>query len=126
MYDYLRIPGVFRNLKLYAGCSNTIHDLLGVYEFIAVTSRPEMHHLDTAIWLGENLPYINDLYFSDEKWLIEGAIIIEDKPSTLIKCQEAQFYTITMDAPYNRYVSGSRVKDWLDVNHLLWSLHYYG
>ena len=52
-------------------------------------------------WIKKYFPFLKDIVFSTEKWTLNGDIIIEDKPSTLIKCKEVGMVTICCTQPYN-------------------------
>ena len=65
----------------------------------------EKYKVQKIKWMKKFYPYISDkqIVFSNKKWELEGDVIIEDKPTTIEKCNKVM-YTVCHDMPYNRYI----------------------
>ena len=71
--------------------------------YIATTPWNENNKSIKKQWILNHFPFIkaNQIIFSDEKWNLNGDIIIEDKPDTITKCGSKGFVTITKFQSYN-------------------------
>jgi len=74
------------------------------YNLFIATTPYDKHNEQVKIeWVNRHFPFIDtkQIIFSDSKWLLDGDIIIEDKPSTLECCVEHGFITVKKVQPYN-------------------------
>jgi 5'(3')-deoxyribonucleotidase len=55
------------------------------------------------LWVEKNIPLLkNKVLFTHEKWKLDMDVIIDDKPETLINCNNAGIVTIAIDYGYNK------------------------
>lgn len=73
-------------------------------------------------WINHYLPFIDtnkQISWEPNKWELKGDIIIDDKPSNLVKCLLKKV-TVARDYEYNRHVNTTfRIKDWSEVYKIL-------
>lgn len=124
LYEQVATEGWCRRLPAYQGAKEAIIALREFSEVWAVTqpypSRTWAHERDT--WLVEGFGFdINDVLHvrSKAKHAIDGDVLIEDKPSTLIEWQEwhPDGYGILFERAYNKSCewTGARVRDWNEL-----------
>jgi 5'(3')-deoxyribonucleotidase len=93
------------------------------YDVFIVTSPWDEKNKNIKIqWMKKNFPFINpkQIIFCHDKWELGGDIIIEDKPDTLRKCQDAGFLTITKLQPYNMEVhSDYFLNNWSQIKEIM-------
>lgn len=73
---------------------------------------------EKRMWLKTHFPRIplNHLIITSEKWMVQGDILIDDKPATVEKFQALGRKVICFDMPYNRDIkANSRVHNWGEV-----------
>lgn len=105
--DVLNLPGFYYNLELIPGARENIEALNKIHEIYFVTARwGKTAHVETLQWYKETFPFLksNQLIWCDKKELIQGDIIIDDKPETLgnfwLKHPDSVYLTIEYE--YNR------------------------
>ncbi|MEK3955919.1 5' nucleotidase, NT5C type [Psychrobacillus sp. FSL K6-1464] len=135
IYDYLRNPGLFRNLIVADGCKDVLKDLteLGA-EVIIVTDSPQGCSFgqsdwrgsnptdDKRAWLQEHFPFIpkENFVVTSKKWLVQGDILIDDKPSTILKFQELGRKVVAMSRPCNQKIDAQlRADNWFVLHDIL-------
>lgn len=119
-YSLLKHPGLFRNIEVKKEARSFIKGLLNKYEVFFVTDSPSgtgsLHSDkvsfsnpadDKREWIAENFPEIplSNTIICSCKWMIQGDILIDDKPSTFEKFQELGRDIILIDMPYNRHIN---------------------
>ncbi len=124
IYDWVKIPGVFRNLDRFPGVYSTLSTFRDDFNFVACTSRGDMHRTDTLNWIDEYLPLFDSVVFAQHKHRVPASFILDDKPNTLFNCQAYGMVTVCMDQPYNIHVPGLRAVDWSEVYLIMEDLIY--
>ena len=72
-------------------------------------------------WLEKYFPFIkrDNIIFSKEKWLLDGDVLIDDRPTTIDKFGRI---TILIDYPYNKACTPTyRVNSWKEIGDILLS-----
>ncbi len=74
---------------------------------------------DTAAWLDSaRIPY-RDLCFIGAKSAIDADAYVEDGPHNIEDFRSQGRDVIIFDQPYNRHLSGTRARDWLEVEGMV-------
>lgn len=98
-------PNFWLNTPILEGTVNGINYLNENYDLILATIPWNIENqLIKLTWLKHYYPFIKEkqiIFVKDNKWELDGDIIIEDKPKTLKKCQDYGFTTIKKLQPYN-------------------------
>lgn len=134
-YELLKHPGLFRNLPLkdYAyDFMKRIHDLYNVYivtDSPSGTSDCEIKNGifsnpadDKRRWVEEYLPFFpqDKIIMCSHKWMVEGDILVDDKPGTFEKFTELGKHCILIDMPYNRHIETKyRVKNLREAEKMI-------
>lgn len=75
------------------------------YYIIIVTNQVSLcNKIDTLMWLEDNGIYYNSIFFTNEKNLIKGDIIVDDNTFNLNMCEGER--KICINAPYNKDIEG--------------------
>lgn len=135
IFDYFREPGIYRYLAPVEGAVEGVKELLRLgFEVMLVTDSPEGCSIgkpdfrgsnpadDKRAWVRENLPMIpiENIIITSKKWLVQGDILVDDKPATIEAFQERGRRIIAFDRPYNRGVDASlRAETWKDVVEII-------
>lgn len=123
VWDSLNTPGLFRNLSMMPGAKKSLKEMRDLgWRIVIVTSLPSVQHNPGQVvqekyeWIDENLSGLiapRDLIFTNEKYLIQGDVLIDDADHNLTLFQGP---TIAFDQPWNRTTrSTSRVMNWTEV-----------
>ena len=117
IYEYLRRPGLFRNLPPLPGAVEGVKALADRgHDVYIVTAAPDGSATEKIDWCKEHLPFLDSrrVIVVYDKWLVRGDVLIDDSPSNLTKWGAAwpYGYTISIGYPYNRdtkvdFVAGS-------------------
>lgn len=105
--DVLNLPGFYYNLELIPGARENIEALNKIHEVYFVTARwGATAHVETLRWFKETFPFLksSQLIWCDKKELIEGDIIIDDKPETLgnFWLKHVNSVYLTIEYEYNK------------------------
>lgn len=119
IYDLLQHPGLFRNIPLKEYAQEFMEYLHSFYNTYIVTDSPQgtsdcelpgKHFSNPADdkrkWVGEHFPFFpqEKIIMCSHKWMIEGDVLVDDKPATFKKFQELGKNCILIDMPYNRHI----------------------
>lgn len=128
-YDLFKFPGLFRNLPLkkyaksFMSNIQNFSDVYVVSDTPAGTSYEELVNLDETyhkiefphsnpaddkrMWLKEHFPDFpqSNIIFCSCKWMVQGDILVDDKPATFEKFTELGRDAILIDMPYNRHIN---------------------
>jgi len=89
IYEYLYQKGLFKNLKALPGATGFVRKLHeDGHEVHLVTASPgPVAAKEKLEWVADNFPFLPDRRVMTvyDKWLLDGDIIIDDKPLTLEK-----------------------------------------
>lgn len=135
-YGLLRTPGFFRNLPLKDYAEEFMRNIYKKYDVYLVTDAPAgTSHCDVEAgeaysnpaddkrkWVKEHFPYFpqDQIIFCSHKWMIEGDILVDDKPATYEKFEQLGKNCILIDMPYNRYIETKwRAKDLREAEQMI-------
>jgi len=127
-YELLKTPGFFRYLPLKEYAEEFMKHIYDKYNVYLVTDSPAgTSHCDIELgenhsnpaddkrkWVAEHFPYFpqDQIIICSHKWLIEGDILVDDKPATFEKFEELGKKCILIDMPYNQHIETKwRAKD---------------
>ena len=118
MYDILKDPNLFKNVKIRTGATETLEWANEYFNIQIVSATSPYTYLDKANWVKEHLPFLADSFSAIiPKYLLKGDIMIDDKPDNL---EYFDGLSIVFDRPWNRdnkkYL---RVKDWETIKFAL-------
>jgi 5'(3')-deoxyribonucleotidase len=127
VFDYLEIPGTFRNLPVRSGAQNAVQQLLDAgHDIYVITacleSSPAMGGIiqDKLEWLQEHFPQIcpTRIVFTSQKHLVNVDLLIDDGPHNI---EAFPNQTIVFDAPWNKTLTAyKRAHTWEEVmEHIL-------
>lgn len=98
-------PNFWLNVPILEGTVEGIKYLNDNYDLIIATIPWNTENQITKLtWLNHHYPFIKEkqiIFVKDNKWELDGDIIIEDKPKTIKKCQDYGFITVKKTQPYN-------------------------
>lgn len=118
-YELLKHPGLFRKLPLKEYAYDFMKHINDKYNVYIVTDSPSGTSDceikdgqfsnpadDKRRWVAEYLPFFpqDRIIMCSHKWMIEGDILVDDKPATFEKFTELGKHCILMDMPYNRHI----------------------
>jgi 5'(3')-deoxyribonucleotidase len=120
MNDIMEIDDFWLTMEFIPYAKNYVEYLATHYQSYIVTSpwRNEDKFYNTKLeWINNNIPFMNNrVLFSHEKWKLDIDIIIDDKPNTLVKCNEVGIITIAYDWPYNKNIDTDwRMSKWYNI-----------
>lgn len=134
-YGLLRHPGMFRYIPLKKHAQQFMKNIYGKYDVYIVTDAPAgTSHCDQAgdmyanpaddkrKWMAEHFPYFpqDQIIICSHKWMIEGDVLIDDKPATFEKFRELGKNCILMDMPYNRHIDTKwRAKNLIEAEQMI-------
>lgn len=135
IFDYFSEPGIYRNLKPKPGSQEVLSELLTLgADIYIVTDSPRGCSYgedgwqgsnpadDKRAWIEEHFPMLNldNLVICRKKWMVNGDILIDDKPATIQKFMDEGRKILAMEMPYNRSMDVPlRAKTWADVREIL-------
>ncbi|MED2737320.1 5' nucleotidase, NT5C type [Bacillus toyonensis] len=139
VYELFKYPGLFRNIPLKENAKEFVESLGQFAEIYIVSDSPsgnESKHGngetgfsnpadDKRLWVAENLPSIpkENIIFCSCKWMIEGDILVDDKPETYYKYRERNRDIILIDMPYNRHIDTKwRAKDLKQAKEMIYKI----
>lgn len=136
VYQLFKYPGLFRNIPVKPYGKEFIDSMQRLGEVYFVTDAPSgtaygetttFHQIDENLecfhsnptddkkaWVKENFPSVpkENIVFCSCKWMLEGDVLIDDKPDTFLEFQRRGKACILMDMPYNRHIQTEwRAKD---------------
>lgn len=103
--------------------ANCIHTELFVPDSLNQISNPAD---DKRMWLKEHFPEFpqSNIIFCSCKWMIQGDVLIDDKPSTFEKFQAEGRKAILIDMPFNKYIETKwRAKDLKEAECMIKELY---
>ena len=134
-YALLKHPGLFRDIPLKEYADEFMKNINEKYNVYIVTDSPsgtsncELKNSkfsnpadDKRRWVRDHFPYFpqDNIIMCSHKWMIEGDILIDDKPATFEKYTELGKKIILIDMPYNRYIKTEwRAKDLREAEKLI-------
>lgn len=117
VYEYLRQPGLFRNLPPLPGAIEGVRALLEQGHSVhIVTAAPDGSATEKIEWVKEWLPFLDPkrVIICYDKFLVDGDVLVDDSPNNLIKWRHThpEGRTVTIKYPYLAdtvvdYVAGS-------------------
>lgn len=134
-YALLRHPGLFRYIPLKDNAEQFMKNIYEKYDVYLVTDSPAgTSHCDHAgekyanpaddkrKWVAEHFPYFpqDQIIICSHKWMVEGDVLIDDKPATFEKYEELGKKCILIDMPYNRHIKTKwRAKDLVEAEQMI-------
>lgn len=122
--DIFHAPGFFRSLKPIEGAIQALHDLDGKGYDIKICTAP-LTGAPTCMtekyeWIKEHLGkrWVRKLIATDDKTIIRGCVLIDDKPS-ITGSVTPSWTQLFYDKPYNRASGGMRLIHWKFVEDIL-------
>ena len=132
VYEYLRRPGLFRNLPPIPGAIEGVRALVEQgHEIYVVTAAPDGSATEKIEWVKEHLPFLGHkrVVICYHKQVVDGDVLIDDGPHNLTNWRAAHpnGRTVSIKYPYNRdtkvdYVAGS----YLDTKSAWRNIGMYG
>jgi 5'(3')-deoxyribonucleotidase len=137
VYDIFKHPGLFRHLEPKENAVDFVKQLNNDFDVYFVTDSPAGTSFcepgkpfsnpadDKRKWIQEHFPFFDHskIIFSSHKWLIQGDILVDDKPATFLKFQEMGRDAILMDAPHNQHINTKyRAKNLLEAQEMIYEL----
>lgn len=136
VYQLLRKPGFFRYLPLKDYAEEFLKNIYEKHNVYLVTDAPAGTSFcdvkagekyanpadDKRKWVAEHFPYFpqDQIIICSHKWLIEGDILVDDKPATFEKFEELGKKCILIDMPYNRHIETKwRAKDLREAEQMI-------
>lgn len=125
IYEVLKTPGLFRNLKPLPGAIETLKQLYeDGFDIHIVTAAPTTSPIaltEKFEWVEENLPFLplRNVKLVHDKWHVVGDIIFDDSPTQLYQFSYFQGISVAMAAPYNPERGDFRVETWEEFYDLL-------
>lgn len=116
----LKEPSFWKEIPVLPGAFQVLQNLHRFHNVTIVTApwgtAPIMKDVKVS-WVLDHFPFFkkSEIIFNNQKWLVPGDVIFDDKPETIEKCK-ADKITVVPDQPYNRkIVSDFRFKNWFQV-----------
>lgn len=125
VFEYLDLPGTFRNLPIVEGAQRGIQALKGAgHELFVVTAcvdSPVLGHIiqDKLDWLKEHFPQIphHNVMFTSQKHLVDVELLIDDGPHNILAFPRRG---IIFDKPWNQDIAHApRAFSWEGVVELV-------
>jgi 5'-nucleotidase len=129
IYDYLKEPGLFLNLKPLPYAIEVLERLHKKHKIFIVTSSLRNAYAEKEMWVEKHLPFIGveNMIFAHKKHMICGDLLFDDAPHNLREFNKTGRIAVAMDYPYNRDVDVPRVSNWLEFEKGLeenwWGIH---
>lgn len=104
MVKIFNTPSFWRSIPLIEKAYEGLYYLNTTYDtYIATSPWSEENKKDKLHWVFKKLPFfdLDKVIFSHKKWELDGDIIIEDKPQTIVECNKVGMKTICKLQPYN-------------------------
>lgn len=131
IYKLLKEEGLFSDLKPTEYSQDVMSNLIdNNFEVFLVSDSPKGYSYfdgvatkgnpadDKRAWAKKHFPFIKEknIIFTSEKYLVQGNILVDDKPQTYHLFKKINRNILLMDRPYNRdIVSDSRVLNMKEV-----------
>lgn len=115
IYDYLKIPGFFRNLGAQPYAQEVTEWMAKEFNLCIATAYVPEACLDKCRWVDEHFPHIGAerVIFINDKGKLNTDYLIDDGPHNL---ENFKGIGMVFDQPYNRYLENKlRVTDWRDI-----------
>lgn len=116
IFDLIKTPNFFYNLKLNDNAYDVIFELSKGFELYIVTAYFSETCVDKTNWVRKHLPYfdIKNIIFCNNKSLLNLDYLIDDGGHNIEGFKQKG---IVYDMAYNRYLVDeyTRVKNWLDI-----------
>lgn len=131
IYDVLREPGLYRELKPFPKSQEVIYNLSKkkldngkpAFDILFLTASITAPNIlaDKAYWMKDHFPFMGpkQLILAYRKELVRGDFFIDDSPKNLRKFREAQpkANLITIDYPYNQLANVDlRARAWNNMD----------
>jgi 5'-nucleotidase len=116
MNNIIQEVGFFENLKPIEGSVNVLNEMFneGYNVFICTTPAPNSYCTSEKIRWIERIhgkKWIEKIIFTEDKTLIYGDILIDDKPQ-ITGLIEPSFTHVLFDQPYNKGEDKPRITQW--------------
>lgn len=112
VYDLLKVPGLFRNLRPYKGAIEAVrrfHEAGHEVDIITTAKAASTIHQEKIEWCLEHMPFLKiaDINFVEKKSRFTTDVLIDDSPPTIQKHASAQPLSkrIGLAFPYNECVA---------------------
>lgn len=121
IYDYLKEPGLFSNLKPISHAIEVLKRLHNDYEILIVTSSVSSAFAEKELWVEKYLPFIgkHNIIFTHRKSMVVGDLLFDDAPHNLMEFAATGRLAVAMKYPYNRDVSVPKVNNWLEFEEFV-------
>jgi 5'-nucleotidase len=110
-------PNFYRDLEPYEGAVEAVKEAASLGHEVFFVSAPWLSNKtcasDKYAWVEEHfgLDYANKLILARDKTIVAGDILFDDK-HPIPNRENATWTQVFVDAPYNRGVTGYRIRDW--------------
>lgn len=131
VYGYFDTPEAFLNLPIMEGARETILKIITDYDhsvYIVTTTATDIGVSNKKKWVRKNLPWFNDekMIFTSKKHMVNGDILLDDRPSTISKLNALRSAGIHAPLPvrfnqnYNLTTPNKfNVNNWRDFDYQL-------
>jgi len=115
IYEYLKEPGLYRNLLPMPEGPETVRRLMDEGHQVFLVTAPPLNSphavWDKLEWVREHLPFfaLDHMIFCHQKWLLQGDILFDDCPTHLELFEQT---SIAMSYPYNKGYGQIQVSSW--------------
>ena len=112
--------GLYKRMPVYRGANSAIRRLQAAgFKVKLITARGEEMDADTRAWLKRNRIPFNSLVFSKNKKEHPAHVYVDDSPDNINDLRANGKEVITYHQLYNKDISGSRVRDWSQLEKKL-------
>jgi 5'-nucleotidase len=115
IYDYLKIPGFFRNLGVQPHAQEVTEWMAKEFDLCIATAYVPEACMDKCRWVDEHFPHIGSgkVIFINDKSKLNADYLIDDGGHNI---EAFKGIGMVFDQPYNRYLENKlRVTDWRDI-----------
>lgn len=111
--------GFFLDLDPVPGAIDAVHGIVAAGHDVMICTAPKIDNRwcvpEKQEWIKRHLGdrFLSRTIFSNDKTLVRGDILIDDKP-VITGLATPQWQHVFFDAPYNRHLAGPRLCSWAD------------
>jgi len=111
---------IFRDAPMYDGAVEFVDSLKNLgHSIIYLTNQPRGLESATAYWIAKNLPEVDGIVISKNKFLFDFDILLDDAPHNIKECfangKQAVFYTQKWNEAEDGYSRVNSYNDFLEL-----------
>jgi 5'(3')-deoxyribonucleotidase len=115
------IPGFFADMKENAGGIQALKDMVAEGNQVKIVSAPHPDYYaqcsaEKAQWVSKHLgdDWLPRLFLTPDKTLVQGHVLIDDKPTCKEGTIQANWRHVIYSQPYNQECEGPRLDSWAE------------